>query len=220
MDPIAHTLVGASLAKTRLKTLTPLATTILVLAANAPDIDVISMFGGRDVSLGFRRGWTHGLLAMIVLPLILAGLVMIADRLLAKMRNVPCRARARPVIALSYIGVITHPLLDWLNTYGVRLLMPFDNRWFYGDALFIVDPWVWLLGGTVVVLLTTKKNTNQKPERKISIRHLWTTLGILLTALVISFPSVPTLARAVWLLGCWPSAQLASTVGCPPAGLD
>ncbi len=30
--------------------------------------------------------------------------------------------------------------MDWLNSYGVRLLMPFSNRWFYGDALYIVDP--------------------------------------------------------------------------------
>ena len=22
--------------------------------------------------------------------------------------------------------------------------MPFDHRWFYGDAMFIIDPWLWL----------------------------------------------------------------------------
>jgi len=58
----------------------------------------------------------------------------------------------RWLIALSAIGVWSHPLLDLLNTYGVRLLMPFSNRWFYGDALFIIDPWLWLtlLTGIVV----------------------------------------------------------------------
>ena len=35
-------------------------------------------------------------------------------------------------------------MLDTLNTYGVRWLMPFSGRWFYGDTLFIIDPWVWL----------------------------------------------------------------------------
>src|SRR5262249_48001623 len=30
------------------------------------------------------------------------------------------------------------------------LLMPFSQRWFYGDVLFIVDPWLWIvLGGGV-----------------------------------------------------------------------
>ena len=53
-------------------------------------------------------------------------------------------------LLLSYLGVLTHVALDWLNTYGVRLLMPFDRRWFYGDTLFIIDPWLWLaLGGGV-----------------------------------------------------------------------
>ena len=48
--------------------------------------------------------------------------------------------------------MLSHPALDWLNTYGVRFLMPFDGAWFYGDALFIIDPWVWLLAATPVVL--------------------------------------------------------------------
>ena len=48
MDPIAHTLVGASLAETRLKHLTPLAAVPLILGANAPDIDAIALFLDRD----------------------------------------------------------------------------------------------------------------------------------------------------------------------------
>ena len=32
-----------------------------------------------------------------------------------------------------------------LTTYGTRLLEPFSHRWFYGDALFIIDPWIWLM---------------------------------------------------------------------------
>jgi len=40
-------------------------------------------------------------------------------------------------------GGAHHPTLDWLNTYGMRWLMPFSGRWFYGDAVFIVDPGCW-----------------------------------------------------------------------------
>ena len=156
MDPIAHSLVGASLSETRLRRLTALATPTLVLAANAPDIDIVSTALGGDFSLGFRRGWTHGVLAVAVLPLILAGLIGIADHGFAALTQRPPKARAGPLVVLCYIGVLTHPLLDWLNTYGIRLLMPFDDRWFYGDALFIIDPWVWLLVGTVVVLANTQ----------------------------------------------------------------
>ena len=51
--------------------------------------------------------------------------------------------RARTA-ALAYLGILSHPLIDLLNVYGVRLLMPFSERWFYGDALFIIDIWIWL----------------------------------------------------------------------------
>ena len=58
----------------------------------------------------------------------------------------------RSLLLLSYLGVLSHVALDWLNTYGVRLLMPFDGRWFYGDTLFIIDPWLWLTLGVGVWL--------------------------------------------------------------------
>lgn len=52
--------------------------------------------------------------------------------------------RLQPLLLLSFIGACSHLLLDYLNTWGIRLLMPFSERWFYGDAPFIVDPWIWL----------------------------------------------------------------------------
>ena len=192
-DPLAHTLVGASLSETRLKSLSPLATPALVVAANAPDIDVVSMAVGGDFSLGFRRGWTHGVLAMIILPLAVAVVILLADRAIAARRGRrPFRTRAAPVVALSYIGVLSHPFLDWLNTYGIRLLMPFDGRWFYGDALFIIDPWVWLLAGSTVVLANTRSLPGQAA---------WVVLGIVLTVLVLGFAAVPLEAKLLWVAG-------------------
>jgi inner membrane protein len=47
------------------------------------------------------------------------------------------------VALLAATSILTHPLLDFMNTYGMRWLMPFVDRWYYADALFIVDPWIW-----------------------------------------------------------------------------
>ena len=59
---------GATLAQTRLRNgAAAMAVPVGVLAANAPDVDAVTMFVSRDLSLGFRRGWTHGVLAMAVL---------------------------------------------------------------------------------------------------------------------------------------------------------
>jgi inner membrane protein len=48
--------------------------------------------------------------------------------------------------------VASHPVLDFLNVYGMRWLMPFSDAWAYGDTLFIVDPWVWLVLAAAVVV--------------------------------------------------------------------
>ena len=146
MDNLAHTLAGLALAEAGLKRRSALATATLVIAANLPDIDAITYVVGRDVdSLAFRRGWTHGPIAMLVLPLLLTGIMVAWDR---AVRNRPGR-RYTPVNTgwlwiIAFIGVLSHPLLDLLNSYGVRLLMPFSREWFYGDALFIIDPWLWM----------------------------------------------------------------------------
>lgn len=148
MDPITHTMAGAVMARCGLDRggRLPLAGATLMLAANAPDIDIFVMFAGNYAGLAFRRGWTHGPLALVVLPFALTGLMLAWDRLVRRRRDpslVPLEPRATLVIAV--IGALSHPMLDWLNTYGIRLLMPFSDRWFYGDALFIIDPWLWLL---------------------------------------------------------------------------
>lgn len=145
MDPLTHTLVGANLAATRLGTRTRLATAALVIGANLPDIDSFYYFTGQqDFALGFRRGWTHGVLALVVLPFLQTALLL----LYARLRPDPDRpVNARWLLILSAIGILTHPFLDWLNNYGMRWLMPFRGTWFYGDAVYIMDPWLWLILG-------------------------------------------------------------------------
>jgi inner membrane protein len=155
MDPLAHSLLGAALAESRLGRGRPLAMPTLVLAANVADLDVAAYFWSSDAALAFRRGLTHGPLGLALLPPLVAALVWWIGRA----RGIASRAtgehrapRFPPLVGLAYLGGLTHPALDWLNTYGVRFLYPFDRRWFYGDALFIVDPWVWLVLGAGVVL--------------------------------------------------------------------
>ena len=192
MDPLAHTLIGATLAETRLKTWSAQATPMLLLGANAPDIDAVTMLIERDLSLGFRRGWTHGILALIVLPILLTALIVLADRIIAKLRSREPTAQSKPLFALAVIAVLTHPVLDWLNTYGMRFLMPFDGTWFYGDALFVVDPWVWLLTAMTVVLGHT--------STRLSIVG-WVILGLATTSLITGFDGAPTATRFVWCAG-------------------
>ncbi len=149
MDNLCHTLAGAALGRAGLADRTRYGMTTLVVAANIPDIDV-AVFLTDTLPMSFRRGWTHGILAQIALPLLLAG-GMLALARARRGRDSDPPARFSQLLLLSYIGLFSHVFLDWLNSYGVRLLMPFSNRWFYGDALYIVDPWMWLVLGAGVL---------------------------------------------------------------------
>jgi len=153
MDNLCHTLVGAALAQSGLKKRSALGTATLLIAANLPDVDVISLAWGSTAGLAFRRGWTHGVLALSLWSFLLAAVMVGFDRM-GKERG----ARFWPLAGLAAIGVASHTLLDLLNTYGVRWLMPFSERWYYGDTLFIVDIWVWLvLAAGVLVSLRRER---------------------------------------------------------------
>jgi inner membrane protein len=149
VDNICHTLAGAALARTGLGRRTALGAATMMIGANLPDIDILSAFFGRSVE--FRRGWTHGVLALVVLPFLLTGIMIAWDRYA---RKDPSRDPVVPrqLLLLSAISILTHPTLDWMNSYGLRWLMPFDGTWFYGDALFIVDPWLWTILGLGVFM--------------------------------------------------------------------
>ena len=145
MDNFTHSLVGWALGQAGLKTKSRKGLAALVLGANMPDIDVF--FGWVSwAPLATHRGFTHGIVAAIIMPPILAGLLWLIDRWQARRgeefasglsMNVPW------LIALSYIGALSHPLLDLQTTYSVQLLSPFSTLWFHTETLFIIDAWIW-----------------------------------------------------------------------------
>ena len=129
MDNLTHSLAGAVLGQMGLKEKTGLAMPTLILAANLPDIDAACLAWLDGVQhLGFRRGITHGPIALLVLPILLWAAMLAFDRWQTKRGKRP--ARRLPIdkgwlLALAYIGCLSHPALDWLNNYGIRLFEPF-----------------------------------------------------------------------------------------------
>jgi inner membrane protein len=204
LDPLTHTLVGGLLAATPLgrearrpaaapgsHPVLPYAAVVGLVGANLPDLDVLAYIEGADAALGCRRGWTHGPLAILLMPLLLVGTARLAHRF-RRALCVPAPPWGR-LLALAAAAVWSHPLLDWLNTYGIRLLMPFREAWSYGDALYIIDPWVWLgLGGALFVA------TSQRARALIG----WAILALVASGLMVLAPRpVPRAVQAVFLLG-------------------
>lgn len=112
----------------------PKAAALMILAANVPDIDVVSGLGGSLNYLKWHRSYAHALAAAPVMALLPLLVLMIF--------------RVRPSIwgyLFSLLGVLSHLLLDWTNIYGIRMLLPFSSEWLRLDQTDIVDPWIWAL---------------------------------------------------------------------------
>lgn len=142
MDNLTHSLVGAILGRMGLKRLTPRAMPALIVAANIPDIDSFVARGIGCDPLAAHRGFTHGIGGLVAMPFVAAAIIVAWERLRPGKGGA---LKLGGLLLACFIGVLSHPLLDFLNTYGTRLLEPFSHRWFYGDTLFIMDPWIWLM---------------------------------------------------------------------------
>ena len=197
MDNLTHSLIGLAASKAGLEKLSPGTTTLCVLAANAPDSDILVLiFGGRWAFLHHHRGITHSIVGTAALGLILPLIFYGGNLLLSRLRGTTVRVRLPGLIFASLIVSATHPLMDWTNNYGVRFLLPWNPRWFYGDFVFIIDPFLWIILGGAVFLLTssTKKQL-----------LVWVIIALVPSYLVLIGPGGParlaneTLIRLLWV---------------------
>src|SRR6185436_19609325 len=156
MDNLTHSLVGLAAAKAGLERLSPGATALCILAANSPDADIVTLVGGRWTYLQNHRGITHSIVGTIALALALPLVVHGCAWLIARLRKRTPATRLRGLMIASIVATATHPLLDWTNNYGVRFLLPWNSRWFYGDLVFIMDPVFWVVLGGAVFLVAAR----------------------------------------------------------------
>ena len=141
MDNITHTLTGLMMARAGLAYSGKSQTTnrggslMMMLAANAPDLDAVSLFFGGLAYMQYHRGYAHSLLlapVMAVIPLLLAR--WIRGAWLSWRNYLAC-----------VLGVLSHLALDLTNVYGIRLFLPFSSRWPHLDITNIIDPWILLI---------------------------------------------------------------------------
>jgi inner membrane protein len=198
MDGLTHSLIGLTSAKAGLERLSPYTAAVCILSANAPDIDVVSFFfGGRWTLLQHHRGITHSIVGTLVLGALIPSIFFGIERAIARWRKTAPRIRYPGLLLASMIAAATHPLMDWTNNYGVRPLLPWDGSWFYGDLVFIVDPYLLLILGGASFLLTS--------NRRAKIAG-WALLAIAVTIVVLlaspqraAGGGTLTVARIIWI---------------------
>jgi inner membrane protein len=130
MDNVTHSLTGLALARIGLHRFCPRATLLLILSANAPDIDILALTRSPLRYLELHRGFTHCLPCLPIVALLPVLVVAAIYR-----QKLPWL----PAWFLCCIGVGSHLLIDCTNSYGVRLLLPFSSRWFHLDLNSLYD---------------------------------------------------------------------------------
>lgn len=204
MDNLTHSLVGLTAAKAGLERLSPGATALCVLAANSPDSDVaILLLGDRWDYLQHHRGITHALIGTAFLALFLPLIFYGVDRVWARIRGHSPKTKFHGLLLVSLIVTATHPLLDWTNNYGIRPFLPWSPRWIYGDLVFIIDPFLWVVLGGAAFLLASKT--------KIS-KAIWTALAAVITLLIVFIPRAGEMTNRTYLAGFWIVALLVIVV--------
>jgi len=166
LDNVTHTLIGALLGESaarfapipandreaRLRR--PLFLAVTIVGSNFPDADLLFTLGsdGKLAYLLEHRGHTHTVLGALLIALAVLGGCVLWQR----WRGVALSTRDRRwLVALALLAPLLHIAMDALNTYGVHPWWPFDNRWFYGDAVFIVEPLYWAAAAPLVFLFSS-----------------------------------------------------------------
>jgi membrane-bound metal-dependent hydrolase YbcI (DUF457 family) len=160
MDNLTHTLFGLTLGRTPLGRAGRGTTTALVLASNAPDIDILTTARGTASYLQWHRGPTHGPIGIVTLAFVTAAIVWAIQRHIdrnagpsrnASLMDDPPSASFGMLVVVSALGVLCHILMDFPTSYGTRLLSPFGWHWFAADLMPIVD--VYLIAALFAGLL-------------------------------------------------------------------
>jgi len=163
-----------------------------VLASNAPDADFVFGLFADNPKLAYllhHRGHTHTLAVALPLGLLLG----VACARLARVESARDR---RHVWLLGAAAGALHVLLDWFNNYGVHPFYPFDNRWYYGDFVFIVEP---LLLAAMIPLVAVGAESRAGRAIGWALCALWVALVFVPSQMPAGLAWSATFAFALWL---------------------
>ena len=136
MEPLTHALASLTLGRAGLDRATRLATPMLLVSGLAADLDWISYKAGPAAFLEWHRTASHSLLGAAVISVGVASGFWLAGR----GRSVSRPVRYFPALSVCAAGAGLHLLMDLTNSAGVKLLWPFNARWFAWDLAGAIDP--------------------------------------------------------------------------------
>ncbi len=182
---------------------------VMVIGGNLPDLDLIhtELAGTKLDYVLHHRGHSHTVVGALILSLVL----FTAVRLWWRYRKVePSAADVRFLVVLAVLAPLLHVGMDYTNSYGVHPFWPLDNRWYYGDAVFIVEPLLWACA--TPLLFTLRGRITRALVAVVLAAGIGLSWGSgLVPAALATLLTLLTLGLAA--VGRWSSARTALTCG-------
>lgn len=146
MEPITHMLTGACLSRSGFNRKTAYATFAMVIAAAAPDLDMLWGLRGPVSELQHHRGITHTLLGApfmapgtVAFVLLLYRLRLLSTHSALSSSTHPLPVRWGWLWLCALVADLSHILLDYGTNYGVRPFFPFHDRWYAWSIVGLFD---------------------------------------------------------------------------------
>lgn len=162
MDNLTHSLAGFASVEV-LNTWKPqtrktylVAQLTALLANNFPDIDMVytGIVPGKLGYLIHHRGHTHTIFLGALFSVLIGYLGVY---LLKRRAGEVQKSEKHFLYGVALLGGLLHIFMDSWNTYGVHPFWPISSRWFYGDAVFIIEPVLWMSLLPVVMMSALPK---------------------------------------------------------------
>jgi len=165
MDPVTHALTSIALGRAGFNKMTRMATPMLLVSGMIAEVDWVTRLGGASAFLRGYRTATHSFVGTAA---IVAGVSLAFW--LAGHKYPKLAIALLPALLICAVGAGVHLLLDMLNAYGVKLLWPFNPKWYAWDLAYPVDGWIlfFLLAGLLLPELfrLILEEIGSKPKRR------------------------------------------------------
>jgi inner membrane protein len=152
LDSLTQIVLGASVAGVCVpQPVKRKAAVIGAILGTVPDLDVFIDYGDAVANFTYHRGFSHSLLVLLPLSLVLWTLL---KRWYRPVQDAPI-----PWLLAISLALLTHPLLDAHTAYGTQLFWPLSSPPVSWSTIFIIDPLYTLplLIGTVLILIKPTK---------------------------------------------------------------
>lgn len=151
MDSLTQALLGASVAELVIgRAIGRKASLYGALLGTLPDLDVFIPFGGAIEDFTYHRGFSHSIL-------VLTAATPAIGWALHRLHGI---ASLKHWMAMVWLVLITHVLLDAFTVYGTQLFWPITEYPVSGSSTFIIDPafTLWLVVGVIAALAFNRQH--------------------------------------------------------------